>query len=42
MSEFRIQNLRLQRQPGNVHEACTIKQNVVFTIVLLKPSYTKW
>lgn len=41
-SEFRIQKLRLQRESGNVHETCTIKENVVFKIVLLKPNYTKW
>lgn len=40
-SEFRIQKLRLQRESGNVHEACTIKQNAVFTIVLLKQNGNK-
>lgn len=28
-------------ESGNIHEACTINRIQVFTVVLLKPSYTK-
>lgn len=40
-SEFKIQKLSLQRGSGNVHEVCTTKQNIVFTIVLFKPKLHK-
>lgn len=40
--KFMIQKPRLQKESGYIHDVFSIQYNVLFTIVLLKPSYTKW